>query len=226
MKRTLILSQPIFDEAMFRPFAEKIAVAGSRVFVINYANEPRMLKIRFNRVVSVEKSEQYRSELIEKLTSFGIKTADIIFSNDGDTIEDFMTAYNKSDLLIFCGGAPENLLDKLEELAVTNLIANTQKPIIAYSAGAEVLLDNLLLLPSSFWIDAGNYYKGYAKRRAVGRIHELILSFHYTSENIKWLQEAVKFRKHTLYALTDYGGLYCEDDKIFWIGEHAVFLSK
>lgn len=226
MKRTLILSQPVFDEECFRSFVEKIAVAGSRVFVINYANEPKMLKIRFNRVVSAEKSEQYRNELIEKLSSFGIKTADIFFSNDGDTIKEFMTAYNKSDFLIFCGGSPENLLDKLEELTVTNLIANTEKPIIAYSAGAEVLLDNLLILPSSFWPNAGNYYKGYAKRQAVGRIHELILSFHYTFKNNKWLQEAAKFRGHTVYALTDHDGLYCENDQIIWIGEPVVFLNK
>ena len=146
MRSTLILSEPVFDAEKFRIYASKILSPRDRVFVINYANEPTMLKMRFNRIGGEEINNRHYKELAKKLESFGIPASHISFSHDNDTRLDFLSNYHKSDVLIFCGGAPENLLDKLERLSVTDLIRGTEKAIIAYSAGAEVLLDNLLLL--------------------------------------------------------------------------------
>lgn len=226
MKRTLILSRPIFDTAPFRVFSEQLLSPKSSVFVVNYANEPHMLKIRFHRESRPEITKRHYDELTTKLVSFGVRVENIFFSQDDDSYEDFIQAFHKANVLIFCGGASENLLDKLEELAVGELIRNTEKPIIAYSAGAEVLLDNLLLLPSSFWPHAGDYYQGYSQRKAIGRIHHLVLSFHYTPDKAKWMREAADFANHTIQALSDNGGLFCEDEHQTWIGEHALFSRK
>ena len=223
MDKILVLSQPIFEQKPFFEYAQKLLKPGSRVFIVNYANEPTMLLKRFNRIGTPEITEKYMGELREKLRLFSVPEENILYSSDDDTKDAFMEKYLNSDVLIFCGGAPESLLDKLEELNVTELLKDSGKSAIAYSAGGEIFLEHLTLFPSSFWKNAGDYYKKLSTRKAIGLIKDLALSFHYTKDNEAFLQKACNELCSVIYALSDTDGAFVENQKLRWIGTPQKF---
>lgn len=226
MNKTLIMCQPFFDKSQFIEFAKRMIKSKDKVFIINYANEPVMLKKRFNRIGNKAINEKYYQELREKLSLFGVQPQNIIYSDDEDKRTDFLYKYEHCDVLILCGGAPESLLDKFEELNICEIIKTTKKPIICYSAGAEVLLDFLTLYPSAFWENAGDYYKHFSTRKAIGRVANLSITFHYERKKSEWVTEACDFIKKDIYAITDEQGLFINGDHYEWIGSPQKFEYK
>lgn len=223
MNKLLLLSNPVFDTPSFFEFANIILNADSKVFIINYANEPKMLFKRFNRIGTPEITKKYIDELYEKLEFFSIPRENIILSSDDDTLSCFMEKFNQSEVLIFCGGAAESLLDKLEVLGVTDLIKNSNKSAIAYSAGAEIFLDFLTLLPSSFWQNAGNYYKVLSTRKALGFVNGLVLAFHHTDSRDDDIQKICNSLNSRIVALSDEDGVFVENEDMTWIGNPKIF---
>ena len=217
MSKILALSLPIFHMQPFKSWISPYISKESIVFIVNYSNEPVGLLTRLGRKTDWQQSELLINQLIENICALSIDKANIFLSNFYDTKKDFLCCFTRADVVIFVGGCTENLVDKLEELNVTKDICECNKLIIAYSAGVDALLEEIILPPSEFYNSECDYYKTLSFRRGVGLIKGLHLTYHYDKNNItrhSILEKAYEVINQPIFGLANDSGIMIEDDKI------------
>lgn len=163
---------------------------------------------------------RYYNGIIESFSAYGIKEDNVRFINYYiDTKESAKQKIENSDVIYFLGGLPDRMMDRLYEFDLVDILKNTDKIIMGYSAGALIQLDEYYVYPDKDYSEF-QYLKG------LGYIDSFYLECHYDGNNDQTsaVNKVVYEKKKPLYAnALNSGAIIVDNGKIKLIGDVKTF---
>lgn len=135
--------------------------------------------------------------------------------------DDRKTAYNKilnSSIVFFTGGAPDQMMKRIKELQLEEVLERYQGVMIGYSAGAMIQIENYHITPD---ID----YANFSYESGLRCIQEFDIEVHYEETELQntYIQKVMQEKGSDVYAIYDDGGIIVTDTEVKLFGRVNVF---
>lgn len=157
--------------------------------------------------------EKY-DNIIAPFLSFGIQESSINWINPFvDSGAESAFKITSSDVLLFCGGLPEKLLERMQNMRMDTIVKQYKGTIIGVSAGAMMQLDRYHITPDD------DYPQYIADNKGLGLVKGLDLEVHYleTAVQVECLNMALA-NKQPIYAIWHEGAVIVDNGKITTVG--------
>lgn len=209
------------DAAWLYEGLQKYIKSNSKVVVIAFS-------FRGNRVRSVEdwnlfyskENGKYYGGITGGFSPFGIPESNITFLNYfTDTKETAMEKVKQADILYYLGGLPDQMMDRIMEFDLYDMLLHHQGIVMGYSAGAVIQLAEYHLSPDDDYAEFG-YYKG------IPYLSDFYLEVHYQGTDIqnRAITRVLKERSKPVYAMhRGHGAIIVENGILHTLGEVKVF---
>ena len=149
----------------------------------------------WNTLYGKNSGKDYRG-IVRGFAAYGIKESNISFINYfSDNAEDAKKKIAEADILLFTGGLPDIMTDRINELGLLPHIMRHNGIVMGYSAGALIQLKEYHLSPDKDY-PIFKYYNG------LPFLSDFYLEVHYegTEAQKKAITRVLTERKKTVYA--------------------------
>lgn len=159
---------------------------------------------------------------IAPFLAYGVKEEDIswvnYFTDDSKTSKEKIQS---ADIVMFTGGLPEKITERLESQGLTDAVKNFNGVLIGVSAGAMFQF-------ATYHITPDDDYDSYGIYHGVGILDGFDLEVHYTHSEIQQqcTQRALKELGVPVYAMYHCGGLLIVDNHITVMGDVDIHINK
>lgn len=186
---------------------------------------------RANRVKSLsdwyslygKKNGMYYNGIVGGFTAYGIPEDNITFINYfTDTKESAAQKVKTADILYFLGGAPEQMMCRIKEFDLCDVLMQHKGIHMGYSAGAVIQLSEYHLSPDDNYPEF-KYYEG------LPYLNDFYLEVHYegTAAQDAAIQRVLAERRKTVYATAlKSGAILADNGNIKLLGNVKVFNPK
>lgn len=160
--------------------------------------------------------------IIAPFLAYGISEKNIkwvnFFTDDGESSR---RKISSADILLFTGGLPEKITQRLLEKGITDAVKNFKGVLMGVSAGAMFQLERYHITPDEDYDSYGIYH-------GIGLLDGFDLEVHYTHLEIQQqcTQRALKELKLPVYAMYHCGGLLIADGHITVMGDVDIHINK
>ena len=166
------------------------------------------------------KNGKYYHGITSGLMSYGISEDNISFLNYfQDTREQMISKIKCADILYFLGGRPDSMMERIEEIGLTDAMKSHDGIIMGYSAGAVIQL-------KQYHLSRDHEYPTFAYYHGLGYIDGFYLEVHYeaTPDQEDAIKTLLSEQDCPIYAsyLMD-GALIVENGAVKPIGKVEIF---
>lgn len=153
---------------------------------------------------------EYHNDCQLIFTQLGIKSENIVWLNYfKHTKETLIKIINESQVLFLPGGAPDEMMERIHEKEITEVLENFDGLVIGSSAGAMIQFNY-------FHISKDNDYKAFNICDGLGYLKDFSIEVHYKRKKVQksGMKKASKIFKRDVYILPDDAAIVCEKDQI------------
>lgn len=163
---------------------------------------------------------KYYNEIVQPLTSFGVREPDIRWANYfSDSKAKLLAEINAADVLFLPGGVPDEFYERLLAKELVATIENFTGTIIGFSAGAMVQIANFHITPD-------DRYLTYTYHPGLKLVSEFDIEVHYEAHDAL-MNEAIKRciadTQKPVYAIGNAGGMIKTVDALQILGDVTLF---
>ena len=127
-----------------------------------------------------------------------------------------------ADILYLPGGLPDQMMERIDEFDLKNMLLQFQGVVLGYSAGALIQLEEYHLSPDQDYPEF-TYFKG------LPLLNGFYLEVHYEENEVqnKAIQRALEERKKLVCAaITDRAAIVIDGSKVKLLGDVKVFTPE
>lgn len=186
-KYNILLSTNDFNRYELFDDLKNIIKPRMRVVVLPFSYDYRWLtKDSFDSIFNDEHGTHYK-ELIRPFRDYGIESENIYVVNRFKDNKKFIKMkIEKSDIVYFTGGDPENIMKLITRLGLTKILRNYKGITIGYSAGAMVQCKNFVYCNEDKPEDLNQYHIS----KGLGSIKEdMEVIVHYDENCIRCINQ-------------------------------------
>lgn len=97
---------------------------------------------------------KHYDEIIKPFMKFGLKEENIVFINNySDEILEMKQKINSSDILLFTGGYPDRIMNRLRTYDLVDTVQNFSGMVMGWSAGAMILCEDYFISPDEDYLE-------------------------------------------------------------------------
>lgn len=153
--------------------------------------------------------------------AFGIKEDNIEYINYfTDTEESAGKKINGSDILVFAGGMPDRIINRLKEMKLTDTIDAYTGIIMGWSAGSMIQCED-------YYISPDEDYPEYARYQGLKGLSGFAVEVHYQGEpgQKASIQRYIAETGNKVYVTSGEGAVIVEGDDIKLLGNAREYLD-
>lgn len=167
-------------------------------------------------------SEKYES-LMQSFTPYGIDQKNITLINYYKTsTKDAIKAIQDADIIYFPGGSPEQMMQRIIEKGLLEVIEKHQKIYVGSSAGAMIQMHH-------YHISKDRDYPRFSYEQGLNLLNGFSIEVHYRRRKVQKSAMRKVFRayRHPIFTIPDDGALIVYDDEIELVGTaDLLYLSQ
>lgn len=169
-----------------------------------------------------KKGGEYYQKMVDNFSPYGIKESQIewIYYFD-DTTQSATKKINSADIVYFPGGAPERMMERINEFKLKEVLETNDKIYIGSSAGAMIQFN-------TFHISPDREYSRFSINQGLNLINDFIIEVHYRRRK-KQKSSLRKMHRQTdkdIYAIPDDGAIVYHQELITCIGTAKKLYDK
>ncbi|MFA5481866.1 MAG: Type 1 glutamine amidotransferase-like domain-containing protein [Bacilli bacterium] len=204
----ILLSRSHFSQ--FKEDLERIILPKHRVVVLAFSFFSKHLRTKEEYESFYHPGQEYRQKINNEFAAYGIKDEQIFWISYYSTTKDeAIKQIKQADILYFPGGAPDQMMDRIEEWDLTEVLEKHRKIYMGSSAGAMIQLE-------TYHISPDQDYKTFRLEKGLNLINDFFIEVHY-SKRKKQKKAMRKMRKayyKPIYSIPDDGCLIVFDGVI------------
>lgn len=168
------------------------------------------------------KESTYYKECELIFTNLGVKKENITWLNYyEDTKLSLIENIKQANILFIPGGAPDQMMERIHEKEITDVLKEFKGLVIGSSAGAMIQFDY-------FHISKDRDYDAFNVSDGLGYLKDFSIEVHYKRKKVQksGMKKAVKLFKRTLYTLPDDAIIICYDNTIKALDGARIMYEK
>lgn len=166
---------------------------------------------------------QYYNSMIYPFYTYGISEENITLINYfTDTHDSAISKITSSDIILFTGGYPEKIMNRLAEFDLVNCIENHNGIIMGWSAGAMVQCFNYYISPDE------KDYPEFLYEKGLNCIKDFAVEVHYKNTELqnKSIEKYIKERDKKVYTTEPGSAIIVDGNNITLLGNAKIYTIK
>ncbi len=162
---------------------------------------------------------EYYEKMINMFSRYGITEKQIKWVYYDEVVTNKAKELIKTaDILYFPGGAPDQMMNRIIEKSLYDVISSFDKIVIGSSAGAMIQQDFFHISPDA-------EYPNFSVHKGLQYIKDLGIEVHFRRRKIqkKAIRKISAIMRRPLYVIPDDGALILTDDKIITLGTARLY---
>lgn len=217
----ILLSKYNFNEKWCYEKLKDIIMPNHKVLIMALSFDDNKIKNNEDwQDVYNERYGKYYNDVVNPFIDYGIKEEDIKWVNYFiDKEEEIKECILQSNILFFTGGLPDKMMEKIEELEISDYIKEFEGIVMGASAGAMMQIDEYHISP-----DNKDYYE-FTYNKGLGLIKDFGIEVHYKGSEIEknYINKAVREQNRVIYAIENTGGIILDSNTLELLGEVCKF---
>ncbi|MCF7932846.1 MAG: Type 1 glutamine amidotransferase-like domain-containing protein [Acholeplasmataceae bacterium] len=222
MRTHILMSRGILKSEHVINLCKPLIKATDQVVIVNLSFFPFHLPDEASYRAFYGPDSLYHQKMIDSFEPYGIKASSIRYVDYYD--DDESTAKRKieeADILYFPGGAPDLLMDRVNQKKLKESIEAHKGLVIGSSAGAMVQF-------RSFHISPDNEYPVFIEHQGLDMIDAFAIEVHYRRRVVqkKAMRRVWKKTRKDLYVIPDDGVLVYDGSQVMCAGSARKHYGK
>lgn len=201
----ILLSRSHF--AKFKEQLNKLILSSHKVVVVAFSFFTKQMKNEEEYNLFYDPNGEYVQKINNEFSHFGIESKQITWiSYYSNNKEEAIKNIKNADILYFPGGSPDEMMERINEWQLKEVIENHQKIYMGSSAGAMIQFE-------TYHISPDHDYKTFQIKNGLKLLTDFMIEVHY-NRRIKQKKAMRKMRKKYLkpiYSIPDDGCLIVEN---------------
>ncbi len=217
----VLLNLSNFDEPWAYGSLENILLPRSRVLILPLSYDEGWITDAYEWKERYGRGSRYYEELVRPFRAFGINDNDISWINYyEDDRESSLRKINEADILLFTGGYPDWMLQRLYDLGIRDEISGFEGAVMGMSAGALIQLDEYHLTEEEGY--------EYQIQEGLGLLSGFDIEPHYEEDlhHITGIIRSLEDMGRPLIAMPNRGGVLIDDGHFELLGESFILEPK
>ncbi len=208
----ILLSLRIFNQENVKQALSTYIKKDMKVCVLAYSFFEMFYPRKSDYLHYYAKDQAYYEKILNSFSVFGIKEL-IWVDYYQDSSEEAIKKIQSADIIYLPGGAPDEMMKRIEEKGLTKALSDKNKTYIGVSAGTMIQFQN-------YYISPDKEYKAFSEQKGLGHVKGFYAEVHYGRR--KKQKSSIKrvWRKYhkDMYVIPNDGCIIVNDNEIKCIG--------
>ncbi|MDL2292825.1 peptidase E [Acholeplasma sp. OttesenSCG-928-E16] len=210
----VLTSRGIINQGDVFVYLKEYIKSSHKVLLVNFSFFKKFVKNKEDYELIYGNNGSYTNRIIDSFFPYGIsmKNFDILHYYN-DTHETALKKIKAADIIYFPGGAPDEMMDRINEFKIKEALEDKDKIFIGSSAGAMIQFNH-------YHITKDRDYKKFSYQEGLHLIDDYFIEVHY-KKNFRYKKSQKRiFKDHQepLIQIPDSGCVIIDDKRIFLLG--------
>lgn len=208
MSRGILGSDMLYDEL------KDIIKKEHKVAVLLYSFFEKDLRDEADYHAYYEKGSEYYEKMVASFSPYGISEPQLLWINYFKTpVADAIDMIKHSDIIYFPGGAPDEMMKRIKEKGLLEVIEAHKKIYIGSSAGAMIQMQQ-------YHISKDDDYQSFSYQNGLNLLKGFSVEVHYRrrKKQKSGMRKVFRAFRHPIFTIPDDGALIVYDDEIIMLG--------
>lgn len=220
--KNILLSRGILKEPHIYEYAKKWIKSTDRVAILAFSFFEQYLNKIEDYHAYYGKGGEYYIKMIESFAPYGIPEDQITWINYfTDDQASAIKKIEKADIIYFPGGAPDQMMNRIKEFGIQEVIENHQKLYIGSSAGAMIQMHEYHMSP-----DPDYPYFSYENGLNLCKNFSIEVHYRRRKKQKSALRKVFRAYRHPIYTIPDDGALFVDGTNIQCVGSARQMYDK
>lgn len=216
----ILLSLRVFEQKDIYEALKKYIQPNQKVCVLAYSFFDMFYPRKEDYLAYYAKHMPYYEKILNSFSVFGIK--DLIWIDYyQDSTDEAIKKIKDADIIYLPGGAPDEMMKRIEEKGLTNALSDTNKTYIGVSAGTMIQFND-------YYISPDDEYLAFSEQKGLGLIDDFYAEVHYRRRKKQKSSIRKVWRKYhkDMYVIPNDGCIIVDQNEIKCIGTAKKLYNK
>lgn len=218
----VLMSRGILGSEMLVEELKDIIKKEHKVAILLYSFFEKQLRNEQDYHAYYEKGSEYYEKMVNSFTPYGIGETQLMWINYFKTSkEEALQIIQSADIIYFPGGAPDEMMKRIQERGLLEAIESHRKIYIGSSAGAMIQMHQ-------YHISKDDDYKAFSYQQGLNLLHGFSVEVHYARKKKQkaGIRKVYRAFRHPIFTIPDDGALVVTDNEIIMLGSTELMYDS
>ena len=210
----VLMSRGILGSDMLVEELKNVIKKEHKVAILLYSFFEKQLYNEQDYHAYYEKGSEYYEKMVNSFIPYGIGESQLMWINYFKTSkEEALHILQSADIIYFPGGAPEEMMKRIQEKGLLEAIESHKKIYIGSSAGAMIQMHQ-------YHISKDDDYKAFSYQQGLNLLHGFSIEVHYArkKKQKRGMRKVFRAFRHPIFTIPDDGAIVIDDKQIILLG--------